>query len=112
LSGNGNNAKIHHCNRVATHHIEDFKEVPIPWRRESTFKLLPHADNGFYENKWTYTETRKHQLKFYNRVLKGKTNWRRDGIENLKYKVVSDNKLNYAGKDNTPVEVNDISVII
>ena len=112
LSGNGNNAKIHHCNRVANHHIEDFKEVPIPWRRESTFKLLPHADNGFYENKWTYTETRKNQLKFYNRVLKGKTNWRRDGIENLKYKVVSDNKLNYAGKDNTPVEVNYISVII
>ena len=32
--------------------------------------------------------------------------------ENLKYKVVSDNKLNYAGKDNTPVEVNYISVII
>jgi hypothetical protein len=26
--------------------------------------------------------------------------------------VVSDNKLNYAGKDNTPVEVNYISVII
>jgi hypothetical protein len=49
----------HHFNRVATHHIEDFKEVPIPWRRESTFKLLPHADNGFYENKWTYTEKKK-----------------------------------------------------
>jgi hypothetical protein len=112
LSGNGNNAKIHHCNRVATHHTEDFREIPIPWRRESTFKLLPHKDNGFYENKWTYTETRKNQLKFYNKVLKGKTNWRRDGMENLKYKVVSDNKLNYADDNNNPVEINFLSVTL
>ena len=26
----------------------------------------------------------KNQLRFYNKVLKGKTNWRRDGMENLK----------------------------
>ena len=64
-------------------------------------------DNGFYENKWIYTETRKNQLRFYNEVLKGKTNWRRDGLENLQYKSVSDNKLKF-GTENGNVEVNYI----
>ena len=36
----------------------------VPWRKEGRFLLLPHADNGFYENKWIYTETRKIKLDF------------------------------------------------
>ena len=107
LSGNNVNAKIHHCNRVQSAHIEDYQEEVVPWRRDSTFKLLFHEDNGFYENKWIYTETRKNQLRFYNEVLKGKTNWRRDGLENLQYKSVSDNKLKF-GTETGNVEVNYI----
>jgi len=95
LSGNGSNGKIHYCNRISTPHTEDYQEITIPWRRKSKFKLLFHEDNGFYENKWIYTETRKNQLRFYNKVLKGKTNWRRDGIDSLKFKTISDNKLSF-----------------
>ena len=94
ISGNGRHGTVFHCDRVSVDHIEDFKEVIIPWRRESTFRLLPHKDNGFYENKWTYTETRKNQVRFYNRVLKGKTNWKHDGLDSLKYKLNSDTKHN------------------
>lgn len=90
LSGNDRHGKVHHCERVKVSHEEDFKEVAVPWRRDGKFLLLPHADNGFYENKWTYTETRKNQIRFYNKVLKGKTDWRRDGLDSLKYKLVSD----------------------
>ena len=50
----------------------DFMKIPVPWRRDSTFELLYHKENGFYENKWTWTDTRKNQLHFYNKVLKGK----------------------------------------
>ena len=33
-------------------------------------------------------KTRKNQLRFYNEVLKGKTDWRRDGIDTLKFKTI------------------------
>ena len=107
LSGNKVDGKVHYCNRVQSPHTEAYQEEVIPWRRESTFKLLFHEDNGFYENKWIYTETRKNQLKFYNEVLQGETNWRRDGIETLKYKTVSDNKLKFGTEDGS-VDVNYI----
>ena len=100
LSGNNRHGKIHHCDRTAVYHEEDFKEVAVPWRKEGRFLLLPHEDNGFYENKWIYTETRKNQVRFYNKVLKGKTNWRRDGLDNLKFKVMSETEIggdNYSG---------------
>ena len=93
LSGNNRHGKIHHCDRTAVYHEEDFTEIAVPWRKEGRFLLLPHADNGFYENKWIYTETRKNQVRFYNKVLKGKTNWRRDGMDTLKYKLMSETNL-------------------
>ena len=93
LTGNNRNGKIHHCDRENVYHEEDFKEVAVPWRKEGHFLLLPHADNGFYENKWVYTETRKNQVRFYNKVLKGKTNWRRDGIDTLRYKLMSETEI-------------------
>lgn len=94
ISGNNLHGDVFHCDRVSVDHIEDFKEVIIPWRRESTFELLPHKDNGFYENKWTYTETRKNQVRFYNKVLKGQTNWKHEGLDTLMYDLLSDTKIN------------------
>ena len=108
ISGNDNHGKIHHCNRISTPHTEDYQEVTIPWRRKSKFKLLFHEDNGFYENKWIYTETRKNQIKFYNKVLNGKTNWRRDGVDTLRYTELSDNIMKYDIGKNKTVDVNYI----
>ena len=48
LSDNNRHGKIHHCDRKPIYHEEDFTEIALPWRREGTFLLLPHADNGFY----------------------------------------------------------------
>ena len=76
--------------------------------RSSKFKLLFHEDNGFYENKWIYTETRKNQIKFYNKVLNGKTNWRRDGVDTLRYTELSDNIMKYDIGKNKTVNVNYI----
>jgi hypothetical protein len=89
LSDKQNNAIVNNCNRVPMVDVDLITEIKIPWRRECTFKLLPHKENGFFENKWTFTETRKNQIKFYNEVLGGKTNWRRDGMDTLNYKEIS-----------------------
>jgi hypothetical protein len=94
ISQNRRDGLIKNCDKVSVIHTDDYQEIMIPWRRESTFKLLPHEDNGFYENKWNFTETRKNQLRFYNKVLKGKTNWKKDGIDSLSYELISDNEIN------------------
>jgi len=86
-------AEIKDCDRHQINQVNEFVEIPIPWRRESTFELLYHKENGFYENKWTWTETRKNQLHFYNKVLKGKSDYKRDGIDNVRYDLLSDTKM-------------------
>jgi len=90
--------EVYHCDRVSQNQIYDYEELPVPWRRESTFELLWHPDNGFYENKWTYTETRKNQVRFFNKVLKGLTNWKKDGIDKTEYHLMNEikkKKVNY-----------------
>ena len=86
-------AEVKDCDRVFVNQVADFVEIPIPYRRESTFKLLYHKENGFYENKWTWTETRKNQLYFYNKVLKGKSDYKRDGVDNVRFELLSDTKM-------------------
>jgi len=95
LSGNrkGRNAEVKDCDKVPIHQASDFMKIPIPWRRDSMFELLYHKENGFYENKWTWTDTRKNQLHFYNKVLKGKSDYKRDGIDNVRFKLLSDTKM-------------------
>ena len=39
-------AEVKDCDRVFVNQVADFVEIPIPYRRESTFKLLYHKENG------------------------------------------------------------------
>lgn len=89
ISENNNNGIVHHCNRVQVKDVGDYVEIPVPYRRKSKFKLLDHPNNGFYENKWIYTQTRKNQIHFYNNVLGGKVKWKRDGIDSCNYTELS-----------------------
>lgn len=89
LSDKQNDAIISNCNRIPVVDIDLITEIKIPWRKKGTFKLLSHKENGFFENKWLYTETRKNQIRFYNEVLSGETNWKRDGMDTLNYKEIS-----------------------
>lgn len=81
---------VYKCERIPIHQKHEYMEIPVPWRRDSTFELLPHEDNGFYENKWKFTETRKNQIRFFNKVLKGKTNWTKDGLDNLRFVLMNE----------------------
>lgn len=93
LSGKKRHGEVKDCNREKIQQVDDFVEIAVPYRRDSTFELLPHKENGFYENKWTWTDTRKNQLYFYNKVLKGKTDYKRDGLDNIRYDLLSDTKM-------------------
>jgi hypothetical protein len=68
LSGNNNHGKIKNCEIVQLE-FDEIKEVLIPHRRDSTFILLGHKENGFYRNKWRQQATRWNQLRFYNEVV-------------------------------------------
>ena len=75
--------------------------LPKPYRRNSKFKSLKHESNSSIGNKWVHQETRINQLKYYNEVREYGVNFRIDGLNTLRYKLVSE-------KENK--KVNKISV--
>lgn len=84
LSGNGNDGQIYNCEIVGESHQESI-EIEIPYRRNSTFQLLPHEENGYVLNGWKSKLTRYNQLRFYNETLKGNTDYKTDGLNNCEY---------------------------
>jgi hypothetical protein len=84
LSGNLNNGKIYNC-EIVDLEFEKYKRIKIPYRRESTFALLPHKENGFYKNKWKFKATRWNQLRFYNEVRLNDDLLENDGLSTLEF---------------------------
>lgn len=84
LSGNLNRGKIYNC-EIVDLDFEKYKNIKIPYRRESTFALLPHKENGFYKNKWKFKATRWNQLRFFNEVRLNDDLLENDGLSNLEY---------------------------
>ena len=92
LSEHKNKGKIYSC-EVVSCDIEDSNIIEVPFKRESTFNLLPHSNNGFENGGWKDINTRYNQLKFSNEVSKGYINTKEDGLNNLHYKEHSNNKF-------------------
>jgi hypothetical protein len=84
LSGNDNDGEIVNCNIVDLD-IEEYKIVKIPHRRDCTFYLLDHEENGFLNNRWKTDATRWNQLRFHNEVSKNDKLLENDGLSDLKY---------------------------
>jgi len=84
LSGNGNDGEIHNCEIVGYTH-DDFTVIDIPYRRKSTFQLIPHEENGYVLNGWKSKLTRYNQLRFYNETLKGSTDYKKDGLNDCNF---------------------------
>jgi hypothetical protein len=93
LSENKNKGKIYNC-EIVKQDIEGIKIIEIPFRRESSFTLLKHENNGFVDGGWKDINTRYNQLKFSNEVSKGYINTKEDGLNNLRYKEYSNTKIN------------------
>lgn len=93
LSGKGNDGEIINCEMVG-YEIEDSKLIEVPFRRECTFKLLPHDENGYVNNEWREKTTRYNQLKFQNEVSKGYINIKDDGLNSCYFTEHSRTKVN------------------
>ena len=61
----------------------------IPSRRDGKFTCLDHDENGWSQTKFTHWETRENQLRFFNKVRKGLIDLQEDGLNTLKYKILS-----------------------
>ena len=84
LSGNNNNGEIVNCEIVNIDESE-YKNIKIPFRRKSTFELLEHEENGYFENTWKTKFTRWNQLRFNNEVSKNDDLLYNDGLSDLKF---------------------------
>jgi len=85
LSEKRNNGWIYNCEIVGVT-FDDYKEIKIPYRRESTFKLLPHEENGYENGGWKNQTTRYNQLRFHNEVLTEGAKIESDGLSTCKFR--------------------------
>lgn len=90
LSGNDNNGIIENCEIIPYDNI-DSKVIEVPYKRESTFILLPHKENGFKDGRWVDASIRYNQLRYTNEVSKGYSDTKKDGLINCEY--VTHNKI-------------------
>ena len=61
----------------------------VPNRRDGKFTCLEHEENGWAQTKFTHWETRENQLRFFNKVRQGLIDPSKDGLNTLKYDIVS-----------------------
>jgi len=86
-SGNDNHAIVHGA-------LQKEKELRIgsvaliPNRRDGKYTCLEHEENGWGQIKFTHWETRENQLRFFNKVRRGISNIKDDGLSSLKYEVI------------------------
>lgn len=88
LSDNNNDGEINNSDIVG-YTFDNEKIIRIPHRRESTFELLSHEENGFVNGAWKDITTRYNQMKFYNEVSIGSKNPNEDGLNNCIFKEIS-----------------------
>ena len=66
----------------------------IPHRREGKFRCLPHEDEGLVNGKWSKGETTAaNERRYVLNMQQGKINYKEDGINQVEYKLVSEQKL-------------------
>ena len=71
----------------------DQKKIAIPTRKKSTFKLLKHKPQGYTDGSWKSRVTRLNQIRFYDVVLKNKTNYKKEGLSSIRFKKISETSV-------------------
>lgn len=87
LSGNKNDGVINNSHFMKLNQPLG-KEMVVPFRRESTFKLLSHKPNSWNGRSWVHKETRINQLRFLNDIKQGLYNTDMDGLNNCMYQIM------------------------
>ena len=66
----------------------------VPFRRPGRFNCLPHKDEGLVDGKWAKGETTaKNERKYVLQMQQGKWDYKKDGINQVKYKLISEEVL-------------------
>jgi len=69
--------------------IEIYKNL-LPHRRSGKFECLPHIDEGLVDGKWSKGEsTAKNEKRYITEMQEGKTNHKNDGINSIKFELIS-----------------------
>lgn len=95
-----NNSKIDNINTHAFNVqwlSEDIKlhGNVLPYRRNGTFECLPHKDEGLVNGEWSNGDTTaKNERRYIMKMQEGKTNYKLDGINSLKFKLNSIETIN------------------
>ena len=93
LSFNNNHGEINNCHFIKSHESLG-REMAVPYRRKSLFKLLSHKTNSWNEKNWVHRETRINQLRFLNQVKTKLYNTDNDGLNSCLYQVLNDVSMN------------------
>lgn len=92
LSGNDNHGKISNC-EIVKYDFEDSKTIQIPFRRDCTFRLLSHEENGYVNGAWKDLTTRYNQMRYYNEIVKGFRDPKQDGLSTCDFKELGHVKV-------------------
>jgi hypothetical protein len=95
ITNSGLEGKIVNC-EIVDEEYPEFTEVKIPHRRQSTFRLLKHEENGFLGNGWKDQSTRWNQLRFQNEVFHNYELIKNDGLSTLEF--IEHSKFHHSNK--------------
>ena len=71
------------------HNELEQQKISLPARRDSTFEMMEHNEEGYGQGGWKYESTRLNQIRYYDQILNNKSNLISDGLTTLKYKTIS-----------------------
>ena len=75
---------IHNCIPRLHNELEQQK-IAVPARRDCTFEMMQHNEEGYGEGGWKYESTRLNQIRYFDQILNNKSNLISDGLTTLKY---------------------------
>ena len=93
LSFNNNHGEINNCHFIKSHESLG-REMAVPYRRKSLFKLLSHKTNSWNEKNWVHRETRINQLRFLNQIKTKLYKTDKDGLNSCLYQILNDVTIN------------------
>lgn len=94
LDFNNPTTAIEHYNVDKREEKIDIPNSILPYRKEGRFTCLHHVDEGLVDGKWAKGETTAaNERRYVLQMQQGKINYREDGIKQLDYKVVGEEKL-------------------
>ena len=79
-------AKTQNCIPKSEVELEN-KKIVKPYRRQGSFQLQKHQNEGYVNGKWKTESTRLNQIRFFNQVRANKTNLGIDGLSNLEFEL-------------------------